>query len=244
MNILRTVTTTVFGLALMGAVISPAAKADEWNRKTVMTFSGPVEIPGVHLKGWAVLPAGTYVFKIMDSDSDRHIVQIFSQDEKTCYATILSIPNFRMHATGKTVVTFRERPAGEPEAIRAWFYPGMNYGEEFVYPKARAAQLAVEANTPVLYTETELPMEVEAPVAAPVVAQLRTAPVMAVQPSGEAVATATVVTPPPPVQLQADAAPLAAVLPTTSSPLPLIALFGLLALGGALGLRQVQKRVQ
>src|ERR1022692_2795838 len=117
MSILRTVTTTVFGLALVGAVISPAAKADEWNRKTVMTFSGPVEIPGVHLKGWAVLPAGTYVFKIMDSLSDRHIVQIFSQDEKTCYATILSIPNFRMHATGKTVVTFRERPAGEPEAI-------------------------------------------------------------------------------------------------------------------------------
>src|ERR1039458_1916872 len=83
MSILRTVTTTVFGLALMGAVFSPGAKADSWNRKTVMTFSGPVEIPGVHLKGWAVLPAGTYVFKILDSKSDRHIVQIFSQDEKT-----------------------------------------------------------------------------------------------------------------------------------------------------------------
>ena len=78
MSVLRTVTTTVFCLALMGAVFSPAAKADEWNRKTVMTFSGPVEIPGVHLKGWGVLPAGTYVFKILDSQSDRHIVQIFN----------------------------------------------------------------------------------------------------------------------------------------------------------------------
>jgi len=246
MSILRAVTTTVFSFALMGAVFSPAAKADEWNRKTVMTFSGPVEIPGLHLKGWAVLPAGTYVFKILDSQSDRHIVQIFSQDEKTCYATILSIPNFRMHATGKTVVTFRERPAGEPEAIRAWFYPGENYGEEFVYPKARAVQLAVEANTPVLFMATELPVEVEEPIAAPVVAQLQAAPIMAVQPSGEAVATAAVVTAPPAVEVTPAAAPAtvaAAVLPTTSSLLPLIALFGLLALGGALGLSLLRKRI-
>jgi hypothetical protein len=245
MSILRPVSTTVFGLALMGAVFSPAAKADEWNRKTVMTFSAPVEIPGVHLKGWAVLPAGTYVFKIMDSQSDRHIVQIFSKDEKTCYATILSIPDYRMHPTGKTVVTFRERPAGEPEAIRAWFYPGENYGEEFVYPKARAAQLAVEANTPVLFTTTDIQTEVEEPVAAPVVAQLQAVPVMAVQPSGQSVETAAVVTAPPAVEVQPAAAstPVADVLPATSSSLPLIALFGLLALGGALGLRQVQKRV-
>jgi len=245
MSILRVVTTTVFSFALMSAVFSPAAKADQWNRKTKMTFSAPVEIPGVHLKGWAVLPAGTYVFKIMDSQSDRHIVQIFSQDEKTCYATILSIPDYRLHPTGKTVVTFRERPAGEPEAIRAWFYPGENYGEEFVYPKARAVQLAVEANTPVLFTTTELPVEVAEPVAAPVIAQLQAAPVMAVQPSGEAVASAAVVATQPALELTPEPAPttVAAVLPATSSPLPLIALFGLLALGGALGLRLLQKRI-
>jgi hypothetical protein len=245
MSIFRTVSTTVFGLALMGAVFSPAAKADEWNRKTTMTFSGPVEIPGVHLKGWGILPAGTYVFKIMDSQSDRHIVQIFSQDEKTVYATILAIPNYRLKATDKTVMTFRERPAGEPEAIRAWFYPGRNWGEEFVYPKARAVELAKTANTPVLFTATELPVEVEEPVAAPLIAQLKAVPVMAVQPSGEAVETAAVVTPPPAVELTADPAPAAPaeVLPTTASALPLIALFGLLALGGALGLRMVQKRV-
>ena len=57
-----------------------------------MTFSGPVEIPGVHLKGWAVLPAGTYVFKILDSTSDRHIVQIFNKEETEIYATILANP--------------------------------------------------------------------------------------------------------------------------------------------------------
>ncbi len=247
MSILRTVTTTVFGLALMGAVFSPVAKADEWNRKTVMTFSEPVEIPGVHLKGWGVLPAGTYVFKILDSQSDRHIVQIFNQNETQCYATILAIPNYRLHATDKTVITFRERPAGEPEALRAWFYPGRNWGEEFVYPKARAVELAKTTKTPVLFMPAEIPVEVVQPILtadAPVVLQLKQAPVMALQPTGEEVELAAVVTPPPAAELQADAAPAAAVLPATASPLPLIALFGLLALGGALGLTMIQKRIR
>ena len=249
MSFLRTATTTVFGLALMGAVFSPVARADAWNRKTVMTFSGPVEIPGVHLKGWGVLPAGTYVFKIMDSQSDRHIVQIFSKDELTVYATILAIPNYRLRATDKTVVTFRERPAGQPEALRAWFYPGRNWGEEFVYPKAKAIALAKVANTPVLYTTADLPLEVEKPmltVDEPVVVQLKQAPVMAIQPTGEEVEMTAVVTLPPASELKPDTAPTqvaAATLPETASPLPLIALLGLLALGGAWAVRLVQKRV-
>src|ERR1035441_2420568 len=152
--------TTVCCMALTAVILAPSAKADDWNRKTTITFSGPVEIPGVHLVGFGVLPAGTYVFKILDSKPDRHIVQIFSQDERTVYATILAIPNYRLKATDKTVITFRERPAGEPEALRAWFYPGRNWGEEFVYPKAQAMTLAKETNVPVLFTPAELPVEV------------------------------------------------------------------------------------
>jgi hypothetical protein len=248
MSILKKATATVFCLALMGVVFSPAANASEWNRKTTMTFSGPVEIPGVHLKGWAVLPAGTYVFKIMDSDSDRHIVQIFNADETRIYATILAIPNYRLRATGKTVVTFRERPAGEPEALRAWFYPGRNWGEEFVYPKARAMELAKTTNTPVLYTEGELPLEVTTPVlpvTAPEVVQLKQVPVKAIQPTGEVVEVAAVVSSPPAAELQPDTEPtqVAAVLPHTASLLPLIAMLGLLALSLGLALRMVQKRV-
>jgi hypothetical protein len=250
MSILRTVTTTVFCLALSGAVFSPTAKADAWNRKTVMTFSGPVEIPGVHLKGWGVLPAGTYVFKILDSQSDRHIVQIFNKDETQCIATILAIPNYRLRATGKTVVTFRERPAGEPEALRAWFYPGRNSGEEFVYPKARAVELAKTTNTPVLFTAVEIPVEVAEPIKTtdhPVVVQLKQAPVMAMKPTGEQVELAAAVTPPPALEFKPDTAPTqtaAVLLPKTASWLPLTALFGLLALGGAWGVGLMQKRIK
>src|SRR6185503_7450941 len=93
---------TVLGLALLGLAFSPSATADESNKKTVITFSGPVEIPGVHLQGYGVLPAGTYVFKVLSSQSDRHIVQIFNKEETMVYATILAIPNYRLKATSKT----------------------------------------------------------------------------------------------------------------------------------------------
>src|SRR5579859_2415986 len=226
---------TVLCLAVLGVAFSPSARADETNRKTVITFSGPVEIPGVHLQGWGVLPAGTYVFKIVDSKSDRHIVQIFSKDELTVYATILAIPNYRLKATDKTVITFRERPAGQPEALRAWFYPGRNSGEEFVYPKEKAIEIAKTTNTPVLFAAVDIPAEVAEPIKSvdePVVVQLKQAPIMAIQPTGEEVQLAQVVTPPPaPAEVAAAPATADRELPATASQLPLMALFGLLALG-------------
>jgi hypothetical protein len=247
------ITRTVICMALLGvgAMFLPGARADDWNRKTTMTFSGPVEIPGVHLKGWGVLPAGTYVFKILDSQSGRHIVQIFNKDETMIYATILAIPNYRLQATDKTVLTFRERPSGQPEALRAWFYPGRDWGEEFVYPKAKSVELAKTTNTPVLFTPFEIPLEVVEPIKTadePVVVQLKRAPVLAIRPTGEEVELAQVVTPPPAQTQIADASAGTQAdtrrLPKTGSLLPLIALFGLLALGGALTLRFIERRAQ
>lgn len=239
----------VFCVALLGATFSSTAKADDWNNKTTVTFNVPVEIPGVHLKGWGVLPAGTYVFKLVDSNSDRNIVQISNRDETIVYATILAIPNYRLKATNKTVMTFNEGIRGRPEAIRAWFYPGANWGQEFVYPKAKAMELAKVTKVPVLAATVELPVEVEKPEEPAVVAQLQQAPIIAVKPTGEEVAVAEVIQAPPPQEAaaapaveQAPPAEQAPTLPATSSLLPLIALFGFLALGGALVLRSVTNR--
>jgi hypothetical protein len=129
---------TVFGL------VSPPrrARADEWNRETKITFSHPVDVAG------HVLVAGTYLFKIADVN-DRHIVQISSADGKTIIATVMTIPDYRLTATNDTVIKFREVPAGSPEAVRAWFYPGRTIGDEFVYPKQRAIELARASKVPV-----------------------------------------------------------------------------------------------
>jgi hypothetical protein len=232
--------------AIIATAFSPSLKADDWNRKTVITFNQPVETPGVHMLGWAVLPAGTYVFKILDSKSDRHIVQIFNKEETVVYATILAIPNYRLQATDKTVLTFRETPPGQPEVLRAWFYPGHNFGEEFVYPKAKAIELAKVTNSPVLYTPVEIASEVTAAITSPeepVVVALKQAPVLAVKPTGEDLQIAEVVTAPPAEVLVAKNTAPATELPATASPLPLIGLFGLLALGAAFSLKLVRAQV-
>jgi hypothetical protein len=221
---------TAFSLVALCALVAPSAMADEWNKETVVTFSGPVEVPGV---GAHLLPAGTYVFKILDSLSDRHIVQIFNQDKTHLFTTVLAIPNYRLKSTDQTVMTFRERPAGEPEALRAWFYPGRKWGEEFVYARPRATQLAQRVHETVLATQMEL---TEAPIEA-----LRTAPVEAVAPTGEPVELAQAVETPPatndePVTMASSS------LPKTASLLPLICLIGLLALGGGFALSVASKR--
>src|SRR5271154_1058228 len=122
----------LLGMAILGAAFSPAAMADDHDHMTIVTFSGPVEIPPVYITGMHILPAGTYVFKLVESSSNRHIVQIFNRDQSKIYATILAIPNYRLTPTDKTVITFNEGIRGKPEPIRAWFYPGANWGEEFV----------------------------------------------------------------------------------------------------------------
>jgi hypothetical protein len=224
----------VLFLAVICAMVVPSATADDFNKKTVITFSDPVEVPGV---GAQILPAGTYVFKLVDSPSDRHIVQILSPDETHVFTTILAIPNYRLKTTDKTVITFRERPAGQPEALRAWFYPGRAWGEQFVYAKTRAIELAKETNEPVLATPVEL--------AAAPVDTLKTAPVEAVAPTGEPVELAQVVEPPPAAAADpepvAQAAP-AESLPKTASPVPLIALIGLLAIGAGFAISAFSKR--
>ena len=201
----------IFGFLL---AVLPSASADDWNRKTLITFSAPFEVPGV---GAQVLPAGSYIFKMIDSGSsqDRHIVQILNQDETHIFATILAIPDYRLESTEKTVVTFQERAEGQPQAIRAWFYPGRKYGDAFVYPKAKAIELAKISNEPVLYT----------PIEAANVDELKSAPVEAIKPTGEVVPLAEVVKPPVEVAKVE--------LPKTASYLPLLAIFGLLALSAA-----------
>jgi len=218
----------VFALTLLGATLSTGARADEWNKKTVMTFNQPVEIPG------QILPAGTYTFVLLDSPSDRHIVQIFNADGSQIIATVLAINNYRLKPTGDTVVKFAERSGDNPEALKGWFYPGDNFGQEFVYPKQRAIELAVIVKEPVpaLAADTDLkvvpivaetPEQKEVPVTEVIMVTPAPAPVVTAAPVVETAPAAVVET---------------KELPQTASRLPLIALLGLVSLGAALLLKR------
>jgi hypothetical protein len=130
--------------AAITAFVAPAAHADEWNKKTILTFSGAVQVPG------ATLPAGSYVFKLADIPGNRHVVQVFDKDEKKIYTTILAIPNERLERTDKPVVLFSERASGTAQAIKVWYYPGDRIGDEFVYPKSQAMKIAKDTHQRVL----------------------------------------------------------------------------------------------
>ncbi len=124
-----------FTLVLMFAVMLPVARADVWDQATKLTFSQPVEIPG------QILPAGSYLFVLLD-DPNRDVVQIFNADRNRLYATLITVRSSRMDPTDDTVISFAERPSGQPEAILTWFYPGELTGHEFRYSGQEDRELA------------------------------------------------------------------------------------------------------
>jgi hypothetical protein len=127
MRIVRAIQISICAAVFCAAIVT-AAKADTWDKKTVVTFRDAVEIPG------QVLPAGTYVFRLANSVSDRHIVQIWNEDQTQMLATILALPDHRSDVPDRTIFEFDERPGDSPMALHSWFYPGDDTGQEFVYP--------------------------------------------------------------------------------------------------------------
>jgi hypothetical protein len=121
--------TTAISLALFGALLVPKVRADELDKMTTVTFSEPVQVSG------KALPAGTYVFKLMDDASGRNIVEIFNADETRLITMTMAIPDYRMTTPDKPLFSFEERPSGQTEVLKAWFYPGDNYGEQFLSSK-------------------------------------------------------------------------------------------------------------
>ena len=127
------------------AAIAQTVPAD---RTTYVTFSGPVSVPGM------TLPAGTYTFRIADSQTDRHIVQIFNREGTKLFTTLLAIPAQRPEAEGDPVITFKETPSDRPPAVHYWYYAGDKDGNELVYPKSQAIQIAQASGESVMSVDS------------------------------------------------------------------------------------------
>src|SRR5882757_862229 len=218
------------GLASFLASSGPTTRADEWDKTTKVTFSDPVQVPG------KVLQAGTYVFRLLDDQGNRHIVQIFNQDHTALLATVMAIPNERLQPTDKTVLLYDERPADQPMALAAWFYPGDNTGQEFVYPKSQAEELSRlnRREVPSSGSDEGYTAKKEEQSSEPVTPQPAPTP---------APSTAQTQPEPTPAPRSTEAAPqsnpaqTARPLPQTASLLPLLGLVSFTLLGAALVLR-------
>jgi hypothetical protein len=229
------------------------AYGDVWDKKTTFTFNAPVEVPG------QVLQPGSYVFKLLNTQADRHIVQVFNKDQNHLIGTFLTIPDYRMQAADKPLITFEERAAGAPEAIKSWFYPGDSYGNEFVYPKKRATEIAAQSHQNVPSMPSSMSSNTTS---APEnqnsqqVSEMKQADLKAEKPSGDAVevgelflvvAPLTPEPPPPPARtlialVRDEPAPVTQ-LPATASPIPALLLFGSISLAAGLMLREGTRRV-
>jgi hypothetical protein len=200
----------LLSFAAMTVAVAPAVHADAWDKKTIATFSQSIEIPG------KILAPGTYVFKLMDSPSDRHIVRIMNEREDQVVATVLAIPNYRLEPKSKTVFTFYEMPGGQPEVLREWFYPGDNFGQEFAYSKRRHAEIlaAIRGGS----TTTEV--QVAAAVATPVVTAEETRTVEAVETAPVPTADTTAVQVEAAEKLESPAEPIESVEPPAPTPEP------------------------
>jgi hypothetical protein len=214
-------TIAVCCLALSFAFV---ATADEWDKRTVITVNQPMMVAGVPV---VTLEPGKYVMRLLNSPSNRHIVQIFNEREDRLFTTVLAIPNYQLEPNGKSIFSFWETPPGNPPALRAWFYPGDNFGQEFVYPKGLAAKIAQEAKTTVIAT----PAQTEA--------ELKTAPLAEINKAGEEkpVAEESLAALAPGLPALAPLEPTPVTLPKTASPIFAIGLAGFLALIAGAALR-------
>ena len=130
--------------AMLALSLAGTAHADEWNKLTYLTFSGPVQLPGI------TLPAGTYKFELADPDSSRRVIRVSDKDGSKNYGIFLSISDQKLEPASDPVVMFKETPAGAPQAVQAWFYPGETYGYEFAYPHDQAMKIAKATHKSVL----------------------------------------------------------------------------------------------
>ena len=237
----------VLAAATLAASLS-VVRADAWDKKTTVSFSQPVEVPG------AILQPGKYVMKLVDSQSDRHVVQFTNERQNHVYATTIAIPAYRTQVTGHTVITFYEAAAGQAEPIRNWYYPGDNFGQEFVYPKEHLREIAVVHSTtfesdaqrrpeptPVAAAEP-VPEGESAPVAAPIETQAQ-ANSLTNDESNAPVEIAQAIPPKPeePAAAPAQTAPAPTELPKTDGNFAGIALMGLASIGGAVAARKLRR---
>jgi len=129
----------IAALVLLVSAAAATARADDYDKKTIVTFDQPTEVPGI------VLEPGRYVIKLLNSSSNRHIAEIMNEKMDHLYALTFMAAAEKVQQSGKTVLTFYEGSQGHPQAIRRWFWPGDREGQEFVYPKEQAARITARS---------------------------------------------------------------------------------------------------
>ena len=230
--------------AILTTMAAAPARAQTMDSRTEFTFNQPVELPGI------TLPPGTYIFRFIDATTGRKVMQVQAKDMSSKnYGMFLTINAQRPRASDDAELRFLETPAGQPAAVKTWWYPGNTMGREFIYPKSQARRLAKATNQTVLTTQVDNVSN----------DQMKTADLAYVSPTGQETALTDeqlveVAANTPPLDTSGAARPSASRaqqegtvaantssnrtrLPKTSTVFPMVGLIGLLSLLGGAALR-------
>lgn len=227
----RTALTVACGIAFAAGIGTFQAKGDAWDKKTILTVNQTIQVRDT------VLEPGQYVLKLFNSNSERHIVQIFNADQSHLINTVMAIPKQRMEPTGDTQFQFWETPSGTARAMRAWFYPGDTIGQEFPYPKhliALASAAPVLAPTPVTTQPEQFEPTPQPETAPQPEAATRDRDVEDQPAENQPVETPNPPSPPPPAPAATEPAPTPPPpqeLPKTGSLYPVLGISGGILLG-------------
>jgi hypothetical protein len=148
---IKSLTISACAAAMLTAMSATPARAQgPMDARTEFTFNRPVELPNV------TLPPGTYIFRFVDATTGKRVMQVQAKDAGSKnYGMFMTISAQRPKASDNAELRFLETPAGQPAAVKTWWYPGNTIGREFIYPKSQARRLAQATNQPVLTTKAE-----------------------------------------------------------------------------------------
>jgi hypothetical protein len=199
-------------------IAAPAALAQIPETST-LPVTEPLDVGGT------ILQPGTYTITVLKRGDDNRVTIL--DQAGNAVASVLTIPHQLEPNEEIPNTTFVYFPAGEgqPRALRTWFPPdpASRVGRDIVYDEARTAQLMRLAQGETVTTTTQTQIVDTTPVVTPA-----PAPVYVPEPAPAPMTSAA------PVET-AEVAPVE--MPQTAGELPLVALFGLLSVVAAVGIR-------
>jgi hypothetical protein len=127
--LVRKIVHTLCGVVLLGVLATSATGAMSDNRHTTyFTFNRTVQLPGV------ALPAGTYIFEVVNPNGGSDVVKVVSRDRKQLFLMRLTRFTYRpQRGSLESTVTLGETATGHPPTVKAWYPHSETRGREFIY---------------------------------------------------------------------------------------------------------------
>src|SRR5262245_26516071 len=114
-------------VAIVSGLLAGSAASGSIPHTNYLTFTAPFALPGVSL------PAGTYVFDVLETGSDN-VVRVTNRDRSRTYMTAFTVTVQRPKVLPVSrQIVFDEVAAGMTPPVKTWYPVGQSIGHQFIY---------------------------------------------------------------------------------------------------------------